>query len=87
VDDGIGQVRPTDARPVLESVENAVLRAAEEVDTRLNLGGDFIRRVRDGAVAARAGREDALTGLEKGFSQGREQLRKFLRGSSREGTE
>jgi hypothetical protein len=82
VDDGIGQVRPTDARPVIEAVENAMLRAAEEADTRLNMGGDLIRRVRDGAVAARAGREDALTGLERSLGQGREQLRKFLRGSA-----
>lgn len=78
LDEGLDRVRPTDARPVFDAVEQAVVRAAEEVDTRLDLGGDLIRRIREGTVAARAGREGALGGLERGLTRGRGNLRKLL---------
>ena len=68
-----------DMRKVMDGVQESVIRAAEDVDARMNLGGDFVRRVRDGVQATRAGREDALLGLEKGVAAGKEQLRKILR--------
>ena len=79
LDEGLDRVRPTDGRPVLGAVEDVLVRAAEEADMRLNLHGDLIRRVREGALAARTGREEALIGLERGYSQGREQPRRILR--------
>ena len=79
LDEGLDYVRPAQARPVFDAVEEVLVRAAEEADMRLNLRGDLIRRVRDGALAARTGREEALIGLERGFAQGREQLRRILR--------
>lgn len=84
VDEGLDQVRPTETRAVFEAMEDAALRAASEVDGRLSLNGDLIRRVREGATAARAGREDMLLGLEHGLTQGREQLRRMLKGLSRD---
>lgn len=68
-----------DLRHVLDGVEETVVRAAEEVDERLNLGGDFVRRVREGAQAARTGREDALIAVERALAAGREQLGRLLR--------
>src|SRR3712207_1735665 len=70
VDDGLDRVRPTDARVAFEALEEAAVRAAAEVDTRLDLRGDLIRLVREGALAARLGREDLLTGLERGLQEG-----------------
>ena len=84
VDDGLDRVRPTDARAAFEALEEAAVRAAAEVDTRLDLRGDLIRLVRDGAIAARAGREEMLTGLERGLQEGRGHLRRILRGLSRD---
>jgi hypothetical protein len=86
VDEGLDQVHPTEARAVFESMEDAALRAASEVDNRLSLNGDLIRRVREGAMAARSGREDLLLGLERGLTQGREQFRRMLKGLSRDDT-
>ena len=78
LDEGLDRMRPGDARPIFEAVEEALVGAATEVDTRLGLNGDFIRRVRDGAIAARAGREEVLVGLERAIGQGREQFRRVL---------
>jgi hypothetical protein len=83
VDEGLGRVRPTEARAVFEVMEDAALRAASELDTRLTLHGDLVRRVHEGATAARAGREELLLGLERGLLEGREQLRRILKGLSR----
>lgn len=68
-----------DMRKVMDGVQESVIRAAEDVDARMNLGGEFVRRVRDGVQATRTGREDALLTLEKGVTAGKEQLRKVLR--------
>jgi hypothetical protein len=84
VDEGLEGVRPTETRAVFAAMEEAALRAAAEVDARLSLNGDLIRRVREGATAARAGREDVLLGLERGLTQGREQFRRILKGLSRD---
>lgn len=84
VDEGLEGVRPTETRAVFEAMEEAALRAASEVDARLSLNGDLIRWVREGATAARAGREDVLLGLERGLTQGREQFRRILKGLSRD---
>ena len=54
LDEGLDRVRPSEVRPAFEAVEDALVGAAAEVDMRLRLNGDFIRRVRDGAIAARA---------------------------------
>jgi hypothetical protein len=78
LDESLDRVRPGDARPVFEAVEEALVGAATEVDTRLGLNGDLIRRVRDGAIAARAGREEVLVGLERAIGQGREQFRRII---------
>ena len=80
LDEELGRVRPSETRGLFEAVEETVVRAAAEVDARMDLGGDLVRRVRESAVAARVGREEALSGLERGLSQGREQLRRVLRG-------
>jgi hypothetical protein len=82
VDEGLEKVRPTEARAVFEAMEDAALRAAAEIDSRFSLRGDLIRTVREGAVAARAGREDALIGLERGLTQGRDFLKRMLSGLS-----
>lgn len=85
VDEGLEKVRPADARAAFEVLEEAALRGATELDTRLDLRGDLVRLVRDGAVAARAGREELLTGLERGLLQGRQYLRGVLKGLARDG--
>ena len=87
VDEGLDRVHPTDARVVFEAIENTLVRAAEEVDSRLEMRGDLIRRVREGALAARAGREETLAVLERGVAQGREQLRRVLKNLSRDDAE
>ena len=69
-----------DARRVMDDLQERVLRAAEDVDSRLGLGGDFVRRVREATLAATTGREDALISLERGATAAREQLRKALNG-------
>lgn len=68
-----------DMRKVMDGIQETVIRAAEEADERLDLGGDLVRRVRDGVQATRAGREDALLTLEKGLTAGKEQLRRLLK--------
>lgn len=68
-----------EARRVIENVQETVIRAAQEVDVRLDLGGDFSRRIREGVVATRAGREDVLLAGEKGYATAREQLLKVLK--------
>ena len=80
LDDGLDRVRPTDARVAFETLEDAAVRAATEIDTRLDLRGDLIRLVREGAVAARSGREELLSGLERGLVEGRGHLRRILKG-------
>lgn len=72
-------IHRSDVRPVFDAVEDAVLKAAEEMDSRLHLHGDLIRRMREGAVSARAGREDVLAGLSRGLTQGRAGMRRLLR--------
>jgi len=84
VDDGLDRVRPSDARAAFEALEEAAVRAATEVDTRLDLRGDLIRLVRDGALAARFGREEVLTGLERGLREGRGHLRRILKGLAKD---
>lgn len=79
VDEGLDRVRPAEVRPIFEAVENVLVGAAAEVDTHLRLNGDFLRRVHASALAARAGREDVLLGLERAVDQGREQFRRILR--------
>ncbi|MGH2585642.1 MAG: hypothetical protein ACRDJE_12075 [Dehalococcoidia bacterium] len=86
VDEGLDRVHPSDARGLFETVEHAVERAAGDVDERLDLHGDLARRIREGMIGARAGREEALTGLERGFDQGKAQLRRILRGLGRDDT-
>lgn len=87
VDEGLEHVRPAEARLLFEAIEDVVVRAAEEVDTRLNMRGDLVRRIRDSAVATRSGREEALAGMERGLAQGREQLRRLLKSIAREDAE
>jgi hypothetical protein len=70
-----------ETRRALDGVSETVVRAAEGVDERLNLGGEFVRRVRDGVQASKAGREDVLIGLDRGLAAAREQLRKVLKNS------
>jgi hypothetical protein len=84
VDEGLDRVRPSDARVAFEALEEAAVRAATEVDARFDLRGDLIRLVRDGAVAARSGREDLLMGLERGLQEGRGHLRRILQRLSRD---
>lgn len=80
VEEEVGRrVNPTETRRLLDRIEDSVVEAATEADQRLNLNGDLVRRVRDTALLARAGREDALTGLERGVAQGRELLRRLLK--------
>jgi hypothetical protein len=79
VDENLERVRPSEARALFEALEEAALRGATELDTRLSLRGDLIRLVREGTQAARSGREDLLTGLERGLVHGRESLRRALR--------
>jgi hypothetical protein len=86
LDEGLDRVRPADARPAFEAVEEALVGAATEVDTRLGLNGDFIRRVRDGAIAARTGREELLFGLERAVGQGRDQFRRILQAVTEDGS-
>lgn len=68
-----------EARRVIENVQETVIRAAQDVDVRLDLGGDFARRVREGVDSTRAGREDVLLAGEKGYTAAREQLLKVLK--------
>jgi hypothetical protein len=79
VDESLDRVRPSEARAIFETLEEAAVRGATELDTRLSLRGDLVRLVREGTQAARGGREDLLTGLERGLLQGREQLRRALK--------
>lgn len=72
-------IHRSDVRPVFDALEDSVLRAAEEMDARLNLHGDLIRRIREGAATARAGREDVLASLSRNLTQGREGMRRLLR--------
>jgi hypothetical protein len=78
---GLEDRKPTaaDIRRVVDSVQETVVRSAQEVDTRLNLGGDFSRRVREGVQASKAGREDAIIFTERGLTAAREQLLRLLR--------
>lgn len=67
-----------DLRRLSDALFAAVVRAAEDVDQRLDLGGDFVRQVRDLIQAARAGREDALRAFERGSSAARALLERLL---------
>lgn len=77
---GLRESTPTtgDVRQVVDGLQELVLHAAEDVDERLDLGGDFVRRVREGVQATRAGREDALIALDRGVGTARDQLRRVL---------
>jgi hypothetical protein len=68
-----------DMRTVLDGAQESIVRAAEDVDARLDLGGDFVRRVREAAQATRTGREDALIAVERAVATAKEQLRRLLR--------
>lgn len=86
VEEEVGRrVNPVETRRLLDQIEDSVIDAAIEADQRLNLNGDLVRRVRDTALLARAGREDALTGIERGVAQGRELLRRLLRSKDEDG--
>jgi hypothetical protein len=67
-----------DLRRLSDALFAAVARAAEDVDQRFDLGGDFVRQVRDLIQAARAGREDALRAFERGSSAARALLERLL---------
>jgi hypothetical protein len=78
LDEGLMNVRPAEARPLFEALEQTVLRAAVDVDERLELRGDLVRPLREAVALARAGREEALSALDRGFNEGREGLRRAL---------
>lgn len=81
LDESLERVQPADARPAFDALADTLVRAAEDVDTRLDMHGDLVRHVREGAVAARAGREETIAALERGLQQGREGLRRALKTS------
>lgn len=80
---GLDQHAPDtdDMRRVVDTVQESVVRSAQLVDQRLNLNGEFVRRVRDGIQASRTGREDVLVVLDRGLGVARAQLRSLLSGS------
>lgn len=65
-------------RRLSDAVLALVIRAAEDVDERFDLKGDFVRQVRDLVQAARAGREDALRAFERGSAAARALLDRLL---------
>jgi hypothetical protein len=67
-----------DLRRLSDAAFAAVIRAAEDVDERLELRGDFVRQVRDLIQAARVGREDALHAFERGSVAARALLARLL---------
>ncbi|MBI2761214.1 MAG: hypothetical protein HYX51_07305, partial [Chloroflexi bacterium] len=67
-----------DARRVMDGLQDTVIKAAQEVDVRLDLGGNFARRVRDAVQSTKTGREDALLFTERGVAVAKEQLLKVL---------
>lgn len=73
--------RPTaaDTRRVVDALQETVVRAAEEVDVRLDLRGEFVRRVREGVQATKTGREDAILAAERSLATARELLRQILK--------
>jgi hypothetical protein len=79
LDDGLERVRPVETRPLFEAIEEGLLRVAAETDSRLDLGGDLMRRMREHLIEARANREQTLAGLDRTFEQGRSELRRLLR--------
>jgi hypothetical protein len=68
----------TETRRLVDGLQDTVVRAAQEVDVRLNLGGEFVRRVREGVQAATTGREEAFLTIERGMTAARQQLRRLL---------
>lgn len=81
VERGVAEIAPTpdDVRRAGDGLEETIIRAAQDVDVRLGLGGEFVRRVRESVQASRAGRENTFTGVERGMATAREQLRRLLR--------
>ncbi len=77
---GLRDSAPTTAnvRRVVDGLQELVIHAAEDVDERLDLGGDFVSRVRDAVQASRTGREDVLIAVERGAATAREQMRRIL---------
>jgi hypothetical protein len=77
---GLRDSAPTTAnvRRVVDGLQELVIHAAEDVDERLDLGGDFVSRVRDVVQASRTGREDVLIAVERGAATAREQMRRIL---------
>lgn len=73
-----------DTRRLLDSLQETVIRAAATVDEGMDLHGDFVRRVREGAQATRPGREDAILAVERGVAAAREQVRRLLNEGGRE---
>ncbi len=65
-------------RRLSDALFAAVVHAAEEVDERFDLKGDFVRQVRDLIQAARVGREDALRAFERGSSAARALVERLL---------
>ncbi len=65
-------------RRLSDAVFMMVVRAAEDVDERFDLKGDFVRQVRDLVQAARVGREDALHAFERGSVAARALLARLL---------
>ncbi len=65
-------------RRLSDAVFMMVVRAAEDVDERFDLKGDFVRQVRDLVQAARAGREDALRAFERGSTAARALVERLL---------
>ena len=68
-----------DTRQALDALQETIIRTAQEVDTRLSLGGGFVRPVREAVLAARAGREDAIITVERTLATAREQFRLLIK--------
>ena len=68
-----------DTRQALDGLQETIIRTAQEVDMRLDLGGAFVRPVREAVLAARAGREDAFITVERTVATAREQFRHLIK--------
>lgn len=73
------RVNPDETRRVFDEVENTMFAVVQETDARLGFNGDLIRTMHEASVYVRAGREDAITGIERSMAQGRELLRRLTR--------